>query len=129
MSCFKSVALDEGLWIGPVHLQPKKGDKVFIEVKGAVRSLLDLMENGNGSLSGATLLDFVNRLARAARMQATIAIGEAVAANGVPREIARANEELVKGDGDVAVEPAKFESAITHYREAWDHAVKALGKE
>jgi hypothetical protein len=122
-------ALDRQLSTDAFHLQRKGGTRVFDEAKDAVNLLLDLTKNKQGSLPDITTQAFVNALVNANRQLADIAINEAVAARGAQRRINEANEELKRGDRDLAPHlPAKFKSAIDHYREAWKHSINAAAK-
>ena len=50
-------------------------------------------------------------------------------AHGDQTEIANARREFDRGVSDLATtRPDRYESAIDHYREAWRHAMKALGR-
>lgn len=118
-------SLDPDLWVDDVHLDPKHGDKVFNEEKDAVVKLVELIKDKKSTLyNSATLMDFINRLLKADRAIASIAIHDAVSAGGKPNQIDKANEELSKGDAKAA--DSKFADAFEHYRNAWQHAQEAL---
>jgi hypothetical protein len=117
-------SLDPKLWADQSHLAPKDGEKVFNEEKNAVSKLDELIKDKRNSVPGATLQGFINQLAGVDRHLATIAIGDAVTKSGAPKDIAKANEELGKGDSDIAA--GKYASGIEHYRNAWQHAQKAM---
>jgi hypothetical protein len=105
-------------------LQPTRGEKVFNEEKDAVNKLRDLLQNKKSAISDAVLQDFINRIVRADRLLADIATGDAVAVHGDQNEIAQARDELARGDSDAA--GGKYESGIEHYRNGWQHALKAM---
>ena len=116
-------SLEPGLWIDDSHLRTKDGDEVFKQEKDAVNKLRDLIKDNKSTLDKTRLQGFINRLAGVDRELARIAISEAVQAGGSARDIEKAQEELSKGDGDHAV--GKSDTAIEHYRNAWQHALKA----
>lgn len=117
-------SLDPSLWIDQSHLDPKRGEKVFQEEKDAVNNLRVLFENKKSTFPKAVLQGWINRIVNADRILAVVAINNAIAAQGDPKKIAEASDELARGDRDAAA--AKFESAIEHYRNAWKHAQEAL---
>jgi hypothetical protein len=124
-----TAALDAQLSTDPFHLQPRGGRRVFDETKDAVNLLFDLIKNKQSSLPDPTSQAFINALVNANRQLADIAINETVAAHGPQRQINKANEELSRGDRDIATHLlAKFKSAIDHYRGAWKHAMDAAGR-
>ena len=69
------------------------------------------------------MLALINRIAGADRLIAQVAIADAEARGGSPARIARARDELAKGNQ--ALSRGRFEDAIEHYRDAWKHALKA----
>jgi hypothetical protein len=54
---------------------------------------------------------------------AQVAMADAVARSGDPARVAKASEELAKGNR--ALSNGSLEGAIEHYRDAWKHALKA----
>ena len=117
-------SLDDKLWVDETHLQAKHGEKVFNEEKDAVVKLLELLKDKKSTVDKLTLQDFINRLVDADKTLATVAYNDAVAAGGDAKKIAKANEELNKGDARAL--DGKFVDAIEHYRNAWKHAIKAV---
>jgi HYR domain-containing protein len=111
-------SLKPALWIDETHLQPGKGGDVFEEEEDAVEKL--------GELQGvAGSQGFIDRIVKADRLLADVAINVAIAAQGDPKAIAKAQEKLARGDSDIAA--GKFENGIERYREAWKWANKAVG--
>ena len=117
-------SLDLELWVDGTHLQAKHGEKVFNEEKDAVVKLLELLKDKKSTVDKLTLQDFINRLVDADKTLATVAYNDAVAAGGDAKKIAKANEELSKGDARAL--DGKFVDAIEHYRNAWKHAIEAV---
>jgi hypothetical protein len=117
---FIDKSLDPALWNGPTHLDPKKGQKVFEEEKHAVEKLQEIQKDRK-STSRAAMQSFIDRIVAVDRRLAQTAVTEA--AGGNPKEVAKANDELTKGDQDAAA--GKPTDAIDHYRSAWEHAQKA----
>jgi DNA/RNA endonuclease G (NUC1) len=117
-----SRAVDPGNWIDAAHVQPKQGEKAFGETKDAVNKLRDLLKNKKSAMSDALLQSFIDRLLRATRLVAQTAINESAAAGGDPNDIAKANDELAQGDADASGD--KPDSAVEHYRNAWQNASK-----
>jgi hypothetical protein len=116
-------SLDPELWISETRLNPKQGEKVFSEEKDAVVKLVELIKDKKSAFfESATLQGFVDRLVSADRLLASGAINDA--AGGDVKKIAQANDELGKGDARVA--DNHFTDAIEHYRNAWEHAMKAV---
>jgi len=116
-------SLDASLWLDDIHLNPKKGQKVFQEEKDAIVKLLELIKDKKSTVDKGKLQDFINRLLKADRTLASGAINDVVAAGGDAKKIKKANEELGKGDQDAS--KGNFANAIEHYRNAWDTAQQA----
>jgi hypothetical protein len=117
-----SDSLNPALWIDGLHLQPRTGDRDFDEEKQAAIRLLHLASHS--STSNAQLFTLIAQITNADRQLAQVAINDAIVANGNAKEIDQANKQLAEGDKDAA--SGKPES-IDDYREAWKHAIKALG--
>ncbi|MCA1816442.1 MAG: hypothetical protein LC746_08580, partial [Acidobacteria bacterium] len=118
-------ALKPALFADPSHLQAKGGGRVFDETKDAVNELRELLRNKKSAIPDAVLQSFIDRILLADCLLAQIAITDATNAHGKPAEIARANDELSKGDAEAA--RGKPTDAIEHYGEAWRHALLAVG--
>jgi hypothetical protein len=110
----KSLAAD--LWQDGFHLT-KKGNKVFDEERQAVIELLKI-ESPPAAIAGV-----VASLVAADAVLADVAIDEAVAANGDPKELERAQAAYAAGSAET-----KPEKAIEHFKKAWNHAMKAIKK-
>jgi hypothetical protein len=111
------------LWVDENHLSPKKGDKVFYEEKKAVYEIEKLCEI---EFQGEVCERLIGMLVRADSMLARIAIDEAKAANGDPKEIKEAEKEFAKALEELANGNPK--EAIEHFKHAWEHAMKAIQK-
>ena len=116
-------SLDLDLWIDDYHPKPKGGEKVFNEEKDAVNQLKNLMKDKHSTIPDATLQGFINRIVAADQRLAQVAINDAIGRGGDSKKIAKANEELAKGDSENS--EGKPDNAIEHYRTAWDQALKA----
>jgi uncharacterized repeat protein (TIGR01451 family) len=116
-------ALDPNSWFNSNTLVVKEGDEVFTEEQDAVGILGALIKHNNSGISG-TLQAFVNRLVAVDRALADIAISQAISAGGRPNQIAQAQNHLAQGDSRAGA--GKYTAAINHYKNAWQHAQKAL---
>ena len=118
--------LTASLWLDDNQLQSKESSSVFDEEKETVKKLMELIKSKKGVISDTTLQGFITRLTRDDRQLAFVVISDALTANGNAADIAKANDELAKGDAEVA--DGKQENAIERYRQAWKAALKAVGK-
>ncbi len=119
-----SKSLKHELWIDPSHPNPKKGEKVFEDQKEAVKKLLDLIKDKKSTVPDAPLQGFVDRLVKADRDLATIAISDAQQeVQPDQKKIAKANAALA--EGDAAAVGGKPDKAIDDYKKAWKDAQKA----
>ena len=119
-----SEAVQSQYWVDASHLDPKKGDKVFDEDKQAVHELVRLKREGHSAIPDALLQGFIDQLVKATRLLAETAIGDAVAAGGDPRDIAKANADLAEGNQDAAL--GRPDKAIEDYGAAWRRALGAV---
>jgi hypothetical protein len=117
-------AVQPRYWEGAAHLDAKKGDKVFDEIEQAVRELVQLQRVCRSRIPDAVLQGFVDDLVKATRLLAQTAIADAVAAQGDPRDIAKANDDLADGNRDAA--RGRFDDAVRDYESAWARAQKAV---
>jgi hypothetical protein len=116
-------SVDSSLWLDDSHPQDEEGGKVFGEEKDAVSTLRGLIGDSDTTIPDSVLRGLIDRLGGADRLIAEVAIADAVARSGDPGRVAKARDELAKGNR--AWSNGRFESAIEHYREAWKHALKA----
>jgi predicted extracellular nuclease len=119
-----TLSLDPALWVDDNHVDPQHGQKVFEEEKNAVNKLNAIIKNRRGPIPDATVQGFINFLTGADRMLAQVAIDDAIAMGGNARDIAWALATLAKADGFLAA--GQTEAAIEQYRNAWNHALKAI---
>jgi len=119
-----SDAVQSRYWVDASHLDPRKGDKVFDENEEAVRELAKLERECHSRIPDAVLQGFIDDLVRATRLLAETAIGDAIAAHGDRRDIAKANEDLAEGNHDAA--HGRADDAIRSYESAWERAQKAV---
>jgi hypothetical protein len=109
------------LWVDDLHLDRKKGDKVFDEEKKAAHALGEIQADKKSTIPPAVLQGYIDCMLRADRLLAVTAVDEAEAAGANPKKIAQDREEIARGDAAAANE--QYEVAISHYRNAWKHAV------
>src|SRR5262249_15056987 len=95
-------SLDPALWLNDSHLDPKKGNKVFDNEKDGVHKLEDLLTDEKNTIPADTLLGFIHCFTSVDRQLAVTAIDDAVANGGKAEKIAKAREELAKGDDAAA---------------------------
>ncbi len=117
-------SLDPSLWVDDNHVDSDHGQKVFEEEKNAVNKLNERLEDPNSTLSPEILHKYIGFLVGADRMLSQAAIDDAIAQSGDAKDIAKAQDTLVKGDGFLSA--GKTESAIEQYRNAWNHALHAI---
>jgi hypothetical protein len=131
-------SLEEKLWIDESHLQAKHGKKVFDHEKHAVKELRHLMKHPKeiSELALVVTQQAIDDLVRADRILAVTLINElsdAVAVDDkkqkhVDKELAKAQDELAKGNKERDADKPKPDKAIDHYKKAWEHATKAADK-
>jgi hypothetical protein len=109
------------LWVDDLHLDRKKGDKVFDEEKKAAHALGEIQADKKSTIPPAVLQGYIDCMLRADRLLAVTAVDEAEAAGANPKKIAQDREEIARGDAEAA--DGQAEVAISHYRNAWKHAV------
>jgi hypothetical protein len=116
-------AVDPQLWRDDSHPDEEVGGRVFGEEEDAVSELRDLIRDPHSTVPDAVLLALINRMVGADRLIAQVALADAEARGGNPVRIARARDELTKGN--LALSRGRFEDAIEHYRDAWKQALRA----
>lgn len=119
-------SLAPALWIDQTHLDPKTGDRVFQDEKGAVGKLAELIKEKKTTIPDNVLMDCITRLIQADRILAQTIIADANLAHGDPAKIAKAREEMAQAEQDVA--SGKYDSGIEHFRNAWQQALKGIGR-
>jgi len=103
-------------------LGAKDGEKVFNEEKDAVAKLMELIKKYPTLTSD--LRSLIDRLIGASYVLASIAIQDATNTGGDSKEIDKANDEMLKTQGEIA--KGYYDNAIEHYRNAWEHAQHAM---
>ena len=96
----------------------KKGNKVFDEMKSAVKDL-EKVDSGPASAVIAGLVEV-------SRVLAFVQIADAEAANGNPKDLAKAAERMVEAQEEI--DAGNYDKAIDDYKKAWEYARKAAGK-
>ena len=115
-------SLESKRWLDETHLHPKHGKKVFYEEKKAVKDIRKLCKKGD--FPDELCERLIGMLVEADSILARVAIDDAIAANGNPKEIEKAEKEMAKAEKDK--EKGKYDKAIDHYKKAWQHAIKAV---
>src|SRR5262249_3656610 len=118
-------SVNSSLWIDQTHLQPATGQTVFADERDAVKSLQDLLKNKKSTIPDSALQGPIDRIMKADRLLAEVAVNAAIAAGGLSDLIADAQRELGMGDTDRS--NARFDQAVGHYGLAWKHAQQAVG--
>ena len=97
------------------HLVCTDGDAIFNRYKDAVQKLMEMIQDtSTPAIPDATIQNWINVLVAIDRDLAQTAIIEA----SDPKKIAKALEDLDKGDADAA--RGDFDTAIEDYRRAWN---------
>ena len=119
-------SLSAKYWSDANHPSVKDGNHVFDEEKGAVKELMEntAMKNYPPAKTAIGKLVAIDRgLAKRAIDETTIpTTGKPDKISTAKKELQTANNELAKGDSLVATHP---DQAIDHYKNAWQHAIKA----
>ena len=88
---------------------------------------VDKIDDGDGSFPSGLCQRLIGMLVEADSILARVAIDDAIAAEGSPKEIAKAEKEFAKAVKESAENhPAR---AIDHFKKAWEHAIKALKRQ
>jgi hypothetical protein len=111
-------SLEPDLWVDQTHLELKRGERAFHEEKETVKDLLDALKHST-TLPGVAIQNLIERIVRADRLLAEVAIVEANAA-GDSNRIMEAQREFAKGDAEAA--DGNPDKAIERYARAWHHA-------
>jgi tetratricopeptide (TPR) repeat protein len=99
------------------HLVCTQGNAIFNRYKDAVQKLMEMIQDtSTPAIPDATIQNWINILLAIDRDLAQTAIMEANVAID-PGKIAKALEDLGKGDADAA--RGDFDKAIEDYRKAW----------
>ena len=106
------------------HFKKGEGSKVFRQHQRAVRKLAQWMKRERNPELDAVMQNIIGRLLRSDRLLASVAIQDAVDAEGQATRIARAQIDLAKGD--LAALRGREAQAIARYRSAWQHAGRAV---
>ncbi len=107
-------SLTPSCWIDNSRLKASEGKKVFDEDKAAVIQLLSLRDDRRSTVPPAILQDFIDRILKADRLLAAVAIAAST------RNTAKANAELRKGDNELA--KGRCDRAIGRFKIAWNIA-------
>jgi len=116
-----SAGLVSSLWVDPMHLVAKKGDRIFAEAKETVRRFQELLDLKQSAIRDGVLRGFIDQIVGATRLLALVSVHEAAQAGLKPNKLAEDLRELAKGDEEATA--GRFAKAIDHYRHAWKHAV------
>jgi hypothetical protein len=110
-------SLDSDLWVDDSHLA-KKGKKVFEEEKQTAK------EFGKIGLPFQLVSNVLNTLVYADQQLAQVALADAIAGLGDPKDIQKAQDDLATAAARLAA--GDFDKAIESYGKAWEDARKAL---
>jgi len=117
-----SLSLEAALWLDQTHLVKRHGERAFQEERAAVQELWELLRSRHGGGSNPVLQGFIERIVKADRLLAVVAIQDALN-GGVNRgRLAEAQRAVAQGDKEAA--NAKYAPAIEHYRNAWQHGMR-----
>jgi len=133
-------SLNTELWIDKVYLDQEDGEEVFDKEGEAVEELQELLEEDDDDeksfspeLKAAvkTAIDLLVNADRVLTITLMLDASSAIAADPddqeeVKEENEKASEEFAKGDANR--DAGKFEEAIEHYENAWEHAGEAIKK-
>ena len=106
-------------WMDELTLDVKNGKKVFDEERKAVKELTKKQTEGISEVQAV-----VDALVSAAEALAQKAIDDASTAGGDPKDLEKANEEMAKAADELA--KGNPDKAIYHYRKAWETAQKSV---
>jgi len=112
-------SLDAALWVDETHLELKHGERAFQEEKQTVKHLLDALKGEPTALSADVIQDFIERIVRADRLMAAVAIAEG-AGGGNAEKISNAQREFARGEAEAA--DGNPDQAIERYAHAWHDA-------
>ncbi len=115
-------SLSSEFWIDEIRLQRKHGDRVFQHGLSAVRNLCQLARDRKSGLSETTIEGFVDRLVRADRLLAVVAMEDAIAAGVKEQKIEQARKWLARGDADATHELCR--GGLYEYRQAWKRVAR-----
>ncbi len=118
-------SLDNALWQNETHLDPKRGNEYFDEVKKAINELQNIINDNKVAESIKDgCRDVIDKLVNAARVLAENALKEAKVYEGtknkVDLEIKKAENELTKATNELT--KGNPDLAIDHYKKTWIHA-------
>jgi len=104
-------------WVDETHLERKHGGRAFYEERLTVRKLCNLVRRRTGQIPDPPLQGFINRIFKADRLLATVAIQEAIGTGVSSKKIEQAQRFLTKGDAAVGDDACN--NGIAAYRNAW----------
>jgi hypothetical protein len=117
-------ALESNLFLDETHLRRPAGGKVFRQHQRAYRKLAQWMRSEQDPILIDLVQNCLARLLRSDRLLASVAIRDAVDAEGNATQIAAAQVKLAQGD--LAVLRERQTRAIADYRTAWLRAGRAV---
>ncbi|MCX6924303.1 MAG: HYR domain-containing protein, partial [Verrucomicrobia bacterium] len=118
---YLSRSLEGEMWLDQTHLAKRLGARVFQDDRAAVQVLGELLGNRHrGGSSYPTLPGLIERILKADRLLAVVAIQEASGADGWRLDQAR--YAVAQGDQDAG--NASYAVALQHYLDAWQIAIR-----
>ncbi len=119
-----SASLNPDAWFDEVHLKINAGRQVFIEEMLAVNELSELLKDKPNPIPNTVLQGMINRIIRADRLLASVALQEAIAAGAQKQKIVQVGRFIAKGDADAG--NGEYGSGIGYYGNAWARAVHSV---
>jgi hypothetical protein len=121
-------AVNPANFIDGFHLVPATGMQVFSATVAAVGDLSTIYTDGGSALPKATILNLANLILTADKTLAQTAINEATAAGGNAALLQQAAQEMNNAAADLAMSRIDWDGAASHYGNAWQDALKSVGK-
>jgi hypothetical protein len=113
-------SLQPGIWLDQTHVTRSQGELAFNEESATVQELQLLLADKHSSLSQTLLQDLIDRIVKADRLLAVVAIQDALVAGADPNNLVLARQELAQGDN--AISQGQYPPGIDDYRNAWKQA-------
>jgi hypothetical protein len=113
-------SLQAGIWLDQTHVTRPQGELAFNEESATVQQLQLLLADKHSSVSQTLVQDLIDRIVKADRLLAVVAIHDALVAGADPDKLALARQELAQGDN--AISNGQYPLGIDNYRNAWKQA-------
>jgi hypothetical protein len=113
--------LQDAFWIDETHIDGTAGKQVFQEEERAIQNLCAILNIRN--IPNSLVQGFINRITRADRLLAAIAIRDALTAGNSGKDIQQAERLLTLGDSDFA--RGGCGAGLEEFAEAWKLATSS----